>query len=360
MFKILIDAYGGDNGAETVISAALISLSKNSNLILEIVGKIEELQKLLEGKTYDKQRLILTDARDVITCNEAPVEAIRSKKNSSLVVCIDKLKTGEYAGMISAGSTGAVLSGAVLKLGRLPGVSRPALAPMLPTITGGKVLLIDCGANVDCKPVNLCHFALMGSEYMKVTQNIAQPRVALLNVGTEDAKGNDLVKSSFEMLQKLPINFVGNMEARDALSGDYDVIVTDGFAGNVLLKSTEGAMKQIMKVLKQAMFTNLKSKIGALLLKKSLKTTLKRYDYEAYGGSPLLGTKQLIVKSHGSSNASQIVSSIEQIKSFSENGLLQKLKDAMTAFGELQLEQATDASATTTTDDNAEQQQDIK
>ena len=325
MFKILIDAYGGDNGAETVISAALISLSKNSNLILEIVGKIEELQKLLEGKTYDKERLILTDARDVITCNEAPVEAIRSKKNSSLVVCIDKLKTGEYAGMISAGSTGAVLSGAVLKLGRLPGVSRPALAPMLPTITGGKVLLIDCGANVDCKPVNLCHFALMGSEYMKVTQNIAQPRVALLNVGTEDAKGNDLVKSSFEMLQKLPINFVGNMEARDAMSGNYDVIVTDGFSGNVLLKGIEGTLQAFMKVLKDGLKSSFRGKIGGLIVKKPLKKVMKKYDYQAYGGSPLLGTKQMVVKAHGSANVTSLLACIEQVKEFAERDLLTKL-----------------------------------
>ncbi len=358
--NILVDGFGGDKAPLEVVNGVLLALYKYKDLQITLVGKEAELNDILSTKKYDKSRLTVVNATEVIDCNETPIDAIRTKRDSSLVVGLNLLKSGNYDGMVSAGSTGAVLGGAVLKLGRLPNVTRPALAPILPTITGGKVLLIDCGANMDSRPINLCHYAVLGSEFMRTMEGITEPRVALLSVGVEDAKGNQLTLEAFPMLQKLPINFVGNMEARDALSGDYDVIVTDGFAGNVLLKSTEGAMKQIMKVLKQAMFTNLKSKIGALLLKKSLKTTLKRYDYEAYGGSPLLGTKQLIVKSHGSSNASQILSSIEQIKSFSENGLLQKLKDAMTAFGELQLEQATDASATTTTDDNAEQQQDIK
>lgn len=325
MIKILVDAYGGDNGAPEMIDAVLIALNKYDNIIIEVVGKIEELQQLLEGKSFDKERLILTDAREEITCEEAPVEAIRTKKNSSLVVCIDKLKTGEYAGMLSAGSTGAVLSGAVLKLGRLSGVSRPALAPMLPTIKGGRVLLIDCGANMDCKPINLCHFALMGSEYMRVTQNITQPRVALLNVGTEDAKGNELAKNTYSLLQNLPINFVGNMEARDALSGNYDVIVTDGFSGNVLLKSIEGTLSNFMKVLKSGLKSSFRGKIGGLIVKKPLKKIMKTYDYQAYGGSPLLGTKQMVVKAHGSSNVVSLLASIEQIKDYAERDLLTKL-----------------------------------
>ena len=329
MFKILLDAYGADKGPEVVIETAITALNKHNNISIEIVGKVEELQQLLVGKQYDESRLSLCNATDVITCNEAPVEAIRTKKNSSLVVCIDKLKTGEYAGMVSAGSTGAVLSGAVLKLGRLSGLSRPALAPMLPTIKGGRVLLIDCGANMDCKPINLCHFALMGSEYMRVMQNINQPRVALLNVGTEEAKGDELRKATYHELQKLPINFVGNVEARDVLNGDCDVIVTDGFSGNVLLKSIEGTIINLVKVIKSGLKSTTAGKIGGLFAKKTLKNVLKRYDYQAYGGSPLLGTKQIVVKAHGSANLVGLLASIEQVKDYAERDLLSKIGNTL-------------------------------
>ncbi len=329
MFKILLDAYGADKGPEVVIETAITALNKHNNISIEIVGKVEELQQLLVGKQYDESRLSLCNATDVITCNEAPVEAIRTKKNSSLVVCIDKLKTGEYAGMVSAGSTGAVLSGAVLKLGRLSGLSRPALAPMLPTIKGGRVLLIDCGANMDCKPINLCHFALMGSEYMRVMQNINQPRVALLNVGTEEAKGDELRKATYHELQKLPINFVGNVEARDVLNGDCDVIVTDGFSGNVLLKSIEGTIINLVKVIKSGLKSTTAGKIGGLFAKKPLKNVLKRYDYQAYGGSPLLGTKQIVVKAHGSANLVGLLASIEQVKDYAERDLLSKIGNTL-------------------------------
>lgn len=329
MFKILVDANGGDNGASEMVEASIAALKRNANISIEIVGRKDELESLLMDTNYDRERLVISHAEDEITCNEAPVEAIRTKKNSSLVVCIDKLKSGEYAGMVSAGSTGAVLSGAVLKLGRLQGLSRPALAPMLPTITGGKVLLIDCGANMDCKPINLCHFALMGSEYMRVTQNIAQPRVALLNVGTEEAKGNELAKAAYAELQKLPINFVGNMEARDALSGVCDVIVTDGFSGNVLLKSIEGTIKNLMKVIKSGLKSTLKGKIGGLIIKKPLKKVINRYDYQAYGGSPLLGTKQIVVKAHGSAKVTSLLASIEQVKEYAEKDLLTKIGNTL-------------------------------
>ena len=329
MFKILVDAYGADRGPSEVVAACLVALARHDNIEIELVGKEQELKNLLAGKKYDENRLTITNADEIITCNEAPVEAIRTKKNSSLVVCIDKLKNGGYAGMVSAGSTGAVLSGSVLKLGRLSGLSRPALAPMLPTIKGGRVLLIDCGANVDCKPINLCHFALMGSEYMRVIQGVKQPRVALLNVGTEEAKGNELTKTSYEIMQKLPINFVGNIEARDALSGDCDVIVTDGFSGNVLLKSIEGTIQALLSVIKSGLKSTLKGKIGGLIIKKPLKAVLKRYDYQAYGGSPLLGTKQIVVKTHGSADVTSLLTSIEQVLDFAEKDLLTKLGNTL-------------------------------
>ena len=323
--KILIDAYGGDNGPTTIIDACKEALNQFDNIEIEIVGKKQELENLLKEKNFQSPKLTITNADSVITHKEHPVEALRTKKDSSLVVCLDKLKTGEYAGLISAGNTGAVLSGAVLKLGRLKGLSRPGLSPLLPTVKGGKVLLIDCGANMDCKPINLCHFALMGSEYMKVIEGISQPRVALLNVGTEDAKGNELVKATYPMLQKLPINFVGNMEARDALSGNYDVIVADGFAGNVLLKGIEGTLQSFMGVLKSGLKSSTRGKIGGLIIKKPLKAILKQYDYQSYGGSPLLGTKSIVVKTHGSANVVSFLACIRQVKEFAEKDLLNKV-----------------------------------
>ena len=348
--NIIVDGFGGDNAPGEVINGVLLALYNYKDLQITLVGKEDVLSEILATKTYDKDRLTIVNATEVIDCNEAPVEAIRTKKDSSIVVCLNLLKTGEYDGMVSAGSTGAVLSGAVLKLGRIPNVTRPALAPMLPTLTGGKVLLIDCGANMDSRPINLCHFAVMGSEFMRSVEGVENPRVALLSVGVEDAKGNQLVLETFPMMKELPINFVGNMEARDALSGNYDVIVTDGFAGNVLLKSVEGAVSGLTKIIKGSLMTNLKTKIGGALIKKSLKATLKRYDYEGYGGSPLLGTKQLVVKSHGSSNAGQILASIEQIMRFSTNDLLNKLTDAMATFNKTENVENT----TTTTDTQAE------
>jgi len=330
--NIIVDGFGGDNAPGEIVNGVLLALYQYRDLQITLVGKEDVLREILSTKTYDADRLSIVNATEVIDCNEAPVEAIRSKKDSSIVVGLNLLKTGNYAGFVSAGSTGAVLSGAVLKLGRLPNVTRPALAPMLPTVTGGKVLLIDCGANMDSRPMHLCHFAVMGSEFMRSVEGIQNPRVALLSVGVEDAKGNQLVLETFPMMKELPINFVGNMEARDALSGEYDVIVTDGFAGNVLLKSVEGAVSGLTKIIKSSLYTNLKTKIGGALIKKSLKATLKRYDYESYGGSPLLGTKQLVVKSHGSSNAGQILASIEQIIRFNNSDLLNNITKAMSTF----------------------------
>ncbi|MBO5102711.1 MAG: phosphate--acyl-ACP acyltransferase, partial [Clostridia bacterium] len=193
--KILIDSYGADKGLDVILEASLIALNKYKNMEIELIGKQAELESAMQNLDFDKNRLRIINADSVISCDESPVEALRAKRDSTIVVGLDKLKAGGYAGLISAGSTGAVLSGAVLKIGRIKGVSRPGLCPCLPTIKGGKVLLMDCGANMDCKPINLCHFALMGSEYMRVVEGISQPRVALLNVGTEDAKGNELVKA---------------------------------------------------------------------------------------------------------------------------------------------------------------------
>ena len=323
--KILVDAHGGDQTLGEIIDACLVFLFKHAGDSIVLVGKEEEINAVLATKDTRDANISVKNANGVITCNESPVEALRTKRDSSIVVALDLLKAGEYAGLVSAGSTGAVLSGAVLKLGRLKGVSRPGLAPLLPTIKGGKVLLIDCGANMDCKPINLAHFALMGSEFMRVIEGIPQPRVAQLNVGVEDAKGNNLAKSVHEILQKLPINYVGNMEARDALSGNYDVIVADGFCGNILLKSIEGTLQNFMGVLKTGLKSSFRGKMGGLLIKKPLKGVMRRYDYHAYGGSPLLGTRQIVVKAHGSAQINSLVSAMEQVRDFAERDLLTKI-----------------------------------
>ena len=328
--KIVIDAFGGDNAPNCNIDGAVLALDKFKDITIVLVGDVDKLNPILATKKYDKTRLELVDAKDVITNDDVPTVAIRTKKESSLVKALDYLKTNDDClGLVSAGSTGAVLTGGFLKIGRMKGVSRPALAPLLPTKTGGQVVLIDCGANVDCKPINLCHFALMGSEYFKAMFGVQNPRVALLSNGVEDKKGNELVKETFPMLKQLPINFVGNMEARDALIGDYDVIVTDGFAGNVLLKSVEGTAKFTTSMIKEAMMSSFWGKIGGLLAKKSLKQVKSKLDYNKYGGSNFVGCKKTIIKSHGSSIGVRICAAVEQIVKLEQNKVNERIEKAI-------------------------------
>ena len=310
--KIVIDAFGGDNAPNAILDGVVMA-QKKFDFTAVLTGDENIISSYLSTKKCDMNRIEIVHAPDVITNDDTPTEAIRTKKQSSLVVAFDVLKKDdECKAMISAGSTGATLTGGFLKIGRIKGISRPALAPLLPTRTGGQVVLIDCGANVDCKPINLCHFALMGSEYYRTMFGVENPRVGLLSNGVEDKKGNDLVHKTFPLLKQLPINFVGNMEARYALSGDYDVIVCDGFAGNVLLKTVEGAVKFTTGVMKEAMMSTFMSKIGALLCKKSLAKVKNKLDYNKYGGSFFVGCKKTLIKSHGSSKAVTICAAIEQ------------------------------------------------
>ena len=310
--KIVIDGFGGDNAPNAILDGILLALDKFDFSAI-VTGDEAVIKNYLSTKKYDESRVEVVHAPEVITNDDTPTEAIRNKRNSSLVVAFDILrKNDDVRALISAGSTGATLTGGFLKIGRIKGISRPALAPLLPTRTGGQVVLIDCGANVDCKPINLCHFALMGSEYYRTMFGVENPRVGLLSNGVEDKKGNDLVKKTFPLMKQLPINFVGNMEARYALTGDYDVIVADGFAGNVLLKTVEGTVKFTTGLMKDAMMSNLKSKIGALLCKKSIDKVKNKLDYNKYGGSFFVGCKKTIIKSHGSSKAVTICAAIEQ------------------------------------------------
>lgn len=328
--KVVVDAFGGDKAPKEIILGCLQALDNIEDLELILVGQEDVIKQHLKDNNYNGDKITIIDAKDVISNNEAPVEAIKTKVDSSLVVALNEVKAHpEYAGFVSAGSTGAVLTGAFLKLGRIKGVLRPALAPLFPTITNGKVLIIDCGANMDSNERNLAQFATMGDIFMREVYGIENPRIGLLSVGDEDKKGNEMTKKAFQLLKSMDINFVGNLESRYALSGNYDVIVTDGFAGNVLIKSIEGTASMMMKLVKNAINKNAKTKIGGLLLKNSLKDVKDMMDYHAYGGAPMLGIKNVVIKSHGSSNAYSIYQSILQVVTFDKVGLVKKIGDAM-------------------------------
>ena len=326
--KVVVDAFGGDNAPLEIVEGALLALKKHKDLELILCGKEDKIKEILKGRT---ERIEIVNADDVITNEDVPTEAIRHKPNSSLVVAYDILKTrDDVIGLVSAGSTGAVLAGAIMKIGRIKGISRPALAPILPTKKGSDVIIIDSGANIDCKPVNLLHFALMGSAYYSIIYNVKEPRVALLNNGVEEEKGNELAKETYPLLKNAPINFIGNKEGGDFMSGDVDVMVTDGFAGNALLKGTEGAVGAVISILKQSIKSHFLSKIGYLFMKQTFKDIKNRVDIlSKHGGSPLLGCKKLVVKNHGSCKRNNILSSIEQTIVLHENHLNQKIEEAI-------------------------------
>lgn len=326
--KFVLDAFGGDNCPQAIIDGIVLAQKDYPDIEYVVTGSKEVIENYISEKKYNIKNLEVVDAPEVITCNDVPTQAIRSKKNSSLVVALNLLKNDSTIdALISTGSTGAILAGGFLKIGRIKGVSRPALCPALPTKKGGNVLLIDCGANADCKPINLCHFAMMGSIYYKELFGKENPKVALMNNGTEDTKGNELVKATFPLMKKLPINFVGNIEARDALSGDYDVLVCDGFTGNVFLKATEGAVSLVMGELKSALKSSLISKIGAMFSMKAFKKVKQKMDYNKYGGSPFIGCSKTIIKSHGSSKAETIYASIVQAYKYQKAEINKKIAE---------------------------------
>ncbi|MCR5784800.1 MAG: phosphate acyltransferase PlsX [Eubacterium sp.] len=324
--RIAVDAMGGDNAPFEIVKGATDALSRSENIYIYLVGKEEIIKKELENLTYPKERLSIVDAPDVIETAEPPVMAIRKKKESSLVKALRLVKDKEADAFVSAGSSGAILVGGQLIIGKAKGVKRAPLAPLIPT-EKGVALLIDCGANVDARAEHLVQFARMGSLYMEDVVGIKNPRVAIVNIGAEEEKGNALVKETYPMLKSLEdINFVGSIEARDIPHGDADVVVCEAFVGNVILKLYEGVGAVMLSVIKQGLLSSLKAKIGALLIKPALKKTLKRFDASEYGGAPLLGLKGLVVKAHGSSNAKEIANAILQCEKFTK----QKINDKIT------------------------------
>lgn len=333
MMKIAVDTFGGDTSPYSQIKGGIDFLNETKDVGLVFTGDKEILERELSKYKYDSSRVFIEHAPEVISNEEAPTTAIRAKKDSSMVKAFDLLKEdAEVAGMISSGSTGAVLTGSVLKVGRINGVLRPALAPLLPTRGGGRVCLIDCGANVDSRPDFLVQFTLMAVCYMRSVYGIQNPRVGLVSVGVEDHKGNALTKEVFEQLKKLPINFKGNMEARDALTGEYDILVADGFVGNVLLKSVEGTAQMVMSELKSAITASASAKFGALFMKKAFRKLKKSMDYNAYGGAPFLGINKVVVKAHGAANPEAVAAALRQVKKMIDADLAGGIKEELEKF----------------------------
>lgn len=325
--KIIVDGFGGDNAPEAIVEGVILAIEKYDDVNIVLTGDENKLKELVNGR--DKGRIEYIHTTEIITNDDVPTEAIKTKKDSSLVKALDYLKSAEdCVGFVSAGSTGAVLTGATVRVGRIRGITRPALCPILPTVTGGHVLLIDCGANADCKAPMLVQFAVMGTAYAKAVLGKENPRVALLSNGTEDKKGNEMTHEAFGLLKECEsINFVGNMEAREILSGDYDVVVSDGFSGNVALKSCEGTAITVLKLLKQGIMEGgLRAKLGYLLLKPVFKKLKKVLDYGESGGAALLGLIKPVIKSHGASKATSICASIGQVRDMHNGEIIEKIK----------------------------------
>ena len=325
MIKVAVDAMGGDYAPGEMVAGAVEAVNAKPGIQVLLVGQEQAVVSELSKHTYDKDRIQVVNATEVIATEEPPVNAIRKKKDSSIVVGLNLVKQGEADAFVSAGSSGAILVGGQVIVGRSKGVERPPLAPLIPTEKGVS-LLIDCGANVDARPSHLVQFAQMGSIYMENVVGIKKPRVAIVNNGAEEEKGNALVKATFPLLKACKdINFIGSVEAREIPYGDVDVIVCEAFVGNVILKLYEGVAGALVKKIKSGMMANLKSKIGGLLVKPALKDTLKDFDTSEHGGAPLLGLKGLVVKTHGSSTSKEVCNSIIQCVTFKEQKINEKI-----------------------------------
>lgn len=325
--KVALDAMGGDNAPAEIVKGAVDAISGRDDIKIFLVGQEDVVAKELSQYSFPKERIEVVDAPEVIEMAEPPVEAIRKKKQSSIVVGMNMVKNREADAFVSAGSSGAILVGGQVIVGRIKGIQRPPLAPLIPTEKGVS-LLIDCGANVDARADHLVQFAKMGSIYMEHILGVKKPKVAIVNIGAEDEKGNALVKETLPMLRECTgINFVGSIEARDIPKGDVDVIVCEAFVGNVILKLYEGLSSTLVGVIKKGLMSTLKSKIGAALALPALKKTLKAFDASEYGGAPLLGLNGLVVKTHGSSKAKEITNAIYQCVAFKENAINDKIKE---------------------------------
>lgn len=329
MTRVALDAMGGDNAPGEIVKGAVDAVNSRKEIEVILTGKEEVIKQELAKYTYPEEQIRIVDATEVIETAEPPVMAIRRKKDSSIVKAMKLVKEGEADAFVSAGSSGAVLVGGQVIVGRIKGIERAPLAPLIPTAKGVS-LLIDCGANVDARPSHLVQFAKMGSIYMEHVIGVKKPNVGIVNIGAEEEKGNALVKETFPMLKACEdINFIGSVEARDIPSGVADVIVCEAFVGNVILKLYEGLGATLISKIKGGMMSTLRSKIGALLVKPALKETLKTFDASEYGGAPLLGLNGLVVKTHGSSTAKEVKNSILQCVQFHEQKINEKIQEGL-------------------------------
>ena len=330
--KIIIDAMGGDNAPEEIVRGA-VRANRELGVEITLVGREESVRACLKNEGCEELEVV--DARDVITMEDDPSTATRRKKDASMTVALNLLKDGKGDAVVSAGSTGALLTGATLIVKRIRGIRRAAMAPVLPAGEHG-VMLIDCGANVECTPEYLLQFACMGSFYAKKMMGCEEPRVGLLNVGTEDSKGGSLQHEAFALLKKAAdegrIRFIGNVEGTDVFSGKVDVVVTDGFTGNVLLKGTEGVIKYMMKSLKGVFYKSTKNKLAAAVLKKDLSEMKKSMDVNEVGGTAFVGISRPVIKAHGSSNAASFFAAIRQAKAFAESGIIEEIEKNVDAM----------------------------
>jgi len=327
MMKIAIDGMGGDNAPKAVIEGLVKALEEYNDIEYYITGPKELIEEELKNYTYDKNLVNIIDAREVVSTNEHPVMALKKKKDSSIYKALKLVKDKKCDAVISAGSTGAFLAGCTLVIGRIKGVDRPALAPIMPG-KNGSFMIVDAGANVDCKPNYLVQFAKMGKVYYKEVIKVENPSIGLINIGTEEEKGNELTKNVHGLLKaEENINFIGNLEPRDAAKGDVNVLVCDGFVGNTILKMYEGVASTLLGIIKEEIMSNGKlAKIGALLLKPVFKSLKNKFDYKEYGGAPFLGVDGICIKAHGSSDGRAFKNAIRQTKTFYDNKVLEKIK----------------------------------
>jgi len=331
MIKVAVDCFGGDHSPQANVDGALQALKDHDDLHVILTGDEALIRQALEDKDYDKDRLEIIHAPLVITGEDKPTDAIRLKRDSSMMSAVKLLREDDsVAGMVCTGATGALVAAAVLRIGRLRNVIRPAFCPILPTMNGGIVGVCDSGANVDVNADFLQQYAIMGSSFLESVYGVKNPRVALLNIGTETEKGDALRKDAFKLLSETDgINFVGNMESRDLLSGKYDLVVCDGFSGNVLIKSTEGTAVELLKKLKQGIYSKTLYKLGGLLMKGMFKDMKNLMDYQNYGGSVLLGTSKTVVKGHGSSKSKALTKCIEQVYLMQKNDFNNKVEQKL-------------------------------
>ncbi len=334
MTRVIVDAMGGDNAPAEIVKGALLALEQRKDFSIVFTGDEALIDYELKKYSYDPSRVEIVPCKEVITGDDIPTAAVRTKRDSSLVVGLRMLKDEpDVAGFLSAGSTGAVLTGGVMHIGRIKGILRPALCPGIPNVRGGETLLCDCGANAECKPQYLVQFGLMAAAYAR-TKGVENPKVGLLNNGTEEHKGDTLHQEAFALLKDFKgIDFVGNVEGRDIMYGDVDIVVSDGFSGNIALKAIEGCGKTVSSVLKAEFTKSLGSKLSYLFAKKQIKMLRGMLDYSKFGGSPFLGLKKLVVKCHGSSKASSITPAVFQILDAYRGDLIGKIAEMLAVVG---------------------------